>query len=327
MPPVPRPLSLVFLGLAVLVAGCGSSGSSSSPPPEPAPTAKASAFPTAKGKTLDTLRAGLPEGPILAPSTTSSLHVGSNRLGFALFNKDRSQILNAAVALYTTAHDGTNVKGPYVARFESLKVKPQYESKTTANDPTGAKAVYVSTIPIPHSGRTVVTGVARVNGHMVRTSGFELDIPAHPRGAPAVGQKPPMIHTPTVASVSGDASKIDTRIPPATDLLQDDYANVVGKKPVVITFATPLLCQSRVCGPVVDVVEQVRAQTKGDVAFIHQEIYKNNDVNKGFQQQVDAWHLPSEPWTFVLDKSGRITSRFEGAVSAGELQRAVAKVS
>ena len=126
---------------------------------QPAPTAKASAFPTAQGKTLDTLRAGLPEGPILAPSTTSSLHVGSNRLGFALFNKDRSQILNAAVALYTTAHDGTNVKGPYVARFESLKVKSQYESKTTANDPDGAKAVYVSTIPIPHSGRTVVTSI------------------------------------------------------------------------------------------------------------------------------------------------------------------------
>src|SRR6266576_2984050 len=126
-----------------------------------------------------------------------------------------------------------------------------------------------------------------------------------------------MIHTATLASVAGNASKIDTRIPPATDLLQDDYANVVGKKPVVITFATPLLCQSRVCGPVVDVVEQVRGNTKANVAFIHQEIYKDNDVNKGFQSQVDAWGLPSEPWTFVIDKKGRVSTRFEGAFSAG----------
>src|SRR3954452_4577094 len=230
MPPVPRPLALVPLGLAVLAAGCGSSDSGSSPPPQPAPTAKASAFPTAQGKTLDTLRAGLPEGPILAPSTTSSLHVGSNRLGFALFNKDRSQILNAAVALYTTAHDGTNVKGPYVARFESMKVKPQYESKTSANDPTGAKAVYVATVPIPRAGKTVVTGVAQISGRMVRTSGFELDIPAHPSGGPPdVGEKPPLIHTQTLSDVAGNASKISTRIPPATDLLQDDYADVVGK--------------------------------------------------------------------------------------------------
>ena len=325
---MPRRLILVPLGLAALAAGCGSSDSSSSkPPPQPAPTASASVFPSPKGKTLDTLRAGLPEGPILAPSTTSWLEVGSNRLGFALFRKDRSQILNADVALYTTAHDGTDVRGPYVARFESLKVEPQYQSKTTANDPDGAKGVYVATVPIPQAGRRVVTGVARINGHMVRTSGFELDVPAHPEGAPDVGAKPPMIHTPTLASVAGNASKIDTRVPPAEDLLKNDYASVVGKKPVVITFATPLLCQSRVCGPVVDVVEEVRGKTKADVAFIHQEIYKDNNVNKGFQSQVDAWRLPSEPWTFVIDKKGRISTRFEGAFSAGELQRAVAKVT
>ena len=40
-----------------------------------------------------------------------------------------------------------------------------------------------------------------------------------------------------------------------------------------------------------------------------------------------AWHLASEPWTFVIDRSGKISTRFEGAFSPGELQRAVAKVS
>src|SRR3954464_3646764 len=193
MPPVPRPLSLVFLGLAVLVAGCRSSAPRSSPPPEPAPTGKASSFPTAQGKTLDTLRAGLPEGPILAPSTTSSIEKGKKRTGFALFPTDRKQILNAQVALYTTNHDGSGVKGPYVARYESLKVKPQYESKTTANDPTGAKAVYVADVPIPKAGQRVVTGVARVNGRMVRTTGFEISIPKKVTGGPPdVGQSPPI---------------------------------------------------------------------------------------------------------------------------------------
>ena len=36
------------------------------------------------------------------------------------------------------------------------------------------------------------------------------------------------------------------------DTVQDDFADVLGTKPVVIVFATPALCQSRVCGPVVD---------------------------------------------------------------------------
>ena len=61
---------------------------------------------------------------------------------------------------------------------------------------------------------------------------------------------------------------------------------MLGKKPVVITFATPLLCASRVCGPVVDIVEQVKATAPKDVAFIHQEIYKDNQVNKGVRSQV-----------------------------------------
>jgi hypothetical protein len=320
---------LCAAGLTVVAAGCGSSGdSSSNPPPQPPPTAKVSSFPSAEGKTLDSLRAGLPEGPILAPSTTSSIEVGKNRMGFALFTADRKQILNAQVALYTTNHDGSGVKGPYVARYESLKVKPQYESKTTANDPTGAKAVYVADIPIPKAGQRVVTGVARVNGRMVRTTGFEISIPKKVTGGPPdVGQSPPIIHTKTLNDVAGDASKISTRQPPAEDLLKTDYAKAVGKEPIVITFATPLLCQSRVCGPVVDVVEQVRAATKAKVAFIHQEIYNDNDINKGFQTNVKAWNLPTEPWTFVINKKGRVATRFEGAFSPGELERAVAKVS
>ncbi len=323
-----RPLAFAPLALiAVAAAGCGGS-SSDKPPAQPKATASKSAFPAAKGKTVDTLRAGLPEGPILAPSTTSSLEVGRNRVGFALFTPDKKFVTDAAVALYTTRHDGTGVRGPYVARLESLKVKPQFESQTTASDPAAAKSVYVADVPIPRAGKTVVTGVARIGGRMVRTSGFELRIPAHPRGGPPdFGQRPPVIHTPTLSSVAGDARKIDTRVPPAPDLLKADYAKVVGKKPVVITFATPLLCQSRVCGPVVDIVEQARAETSADVAFIHQEIYNDNQVNKGFRPQVVAWHMPTEPWTFVVNKKGRVSARFEGAFSTGELERAIAKVT
>src|SRR3954452_13137368 len=222
MRPVRRSLALAPAALAAVAAGCGGgSGKKDAPPPQPEPTAKVTSFPAAAGKTLDTLRQGLPEGPILAPSTTSSLEKGNNRVGFALFTSDRKVVTNAAVALYTTKHDGTDVRGPYVARFESLKVKPQYESKTTASDPSSARSVYVADVPIPRAGKTVITGVARVNGKMVRTTGFELKIPARVTGGPPdVGQKAPVIDTPTVASVGGDASKIDTRQPPAPDLLK-----------------------------------------------------------------------------------------------------------
>src|SRR5256885_3442991 len=228
-PSVRRTLAFAPLALLALAAsGCGGSGGTDKPPGKPKPTASVNTFPAAKGKTLDSLRAGLPEGPILAPSTTSSLEVGRNRVGFALFTPDKKFVTNAAVALYTTRHDGTGARGPYVARLESLKVKPQFESQTTASDPSSAKSVYVADVPIPRAGKTVITGVARLGGRMVRTSGFELRVPHHPTGGPPhVGQKPPPIPTPPLSSLARDPRQIHTRVPPAPDLLQDDHAKGV----------------------------------------------------------------------------------------------------
>ena len=142
-----------------------------------------------------------------------------------------------------------------------------------------------------------------------------------------MGEKAISVHTPTLASVKGDASKIDTRVPPARDLLEHDLAEVLGKRPVVLMFATPRLCASRTCGPVVDVMEQVKAQTGSGPAFIHVEVYKENNVSKGFLPQLLKWRLPTEPWTFVIDRAGIVRERFEGTLSVAELRRAVAKVA
>jgi hypothetical protein len=321
--------TLAAVGVLVL-AGCGSSTKDpTTPPPAPQPTATAQDFPAAKGKTLETLREGLQKGPILAPTTAASLEVGDNRIAFALRDRANKLLSGAEVALYTTDHDGRNVQGPYLAHSESLEVKPQFESRNTAEDPDPAKSIYVAEVPISKPGKRVITGVARLDGRLVATTGFELPIPAKGlKGRPPeVGDKAIDIHTPTITSVGGDASKISTRVPTADPMLQTDFHDVLGKKPVVLVFATPALCQSRICGPVVDVAMQVQADYGDKATFIQQEIYKDNDVNKGFTDQVADYRLPTEPWIFVIDKDGKISDRFEGAVSVGELERAVAKVT
>ena len=60
-----------------------------------------------------------------------------------------------------------------------------------------------------------------------------------------------------------------------------DYFDVLGKNPIVLLFATPQFCQSRVCGPVVDVAEQVNEEYGDEAEFIHMEIYNDNDPGKG----------------------------------------------
>ena len=95
----------------------------------------------------------------------------------------------------------------------------------------------------------------------------------------------------------------------------------------MLAFATPQLCQTRVCGPVVDVVAEVKNEVGDGVTFIHQEIYANNDINQGFRPQVAKWALPTEPWTFLVGRDGKIAERFEGALSVAELARAVERLS
>ena len=52
----------------------------------------------------------------------------------------------------------------------------------------------------------------------------------------------------------------------------------------------------------------------------------DNDMRRGFRRQVGQWRLPTEPWTFVIDRDGIVVERFEGAFSAEELAAAVRRV-
>ena len=59
------------------------------------------------------------------------------------------------------------------------------------------------------------------------------------------------------------------------------------------------------------------------MAFIHQEVYKDNQVNKGLRPPLDAFHLQTEPWLFTIDKDGRIAARLEGSFGVKEFQQAI----
>ena len=312
------------MGVCLLIAGCGGSGSSDEQAPPPA---RAKDFPAAKGETLQQLLASLGGGPVLAPSG-QEFRTGRHRFGFALFRRDRSQITDASVAVYVARAGGGKAKGPYLARYESLQVGPQFQSRQTATDPNAAKSIYSTVIPFDAPGRWDVLGIARQGGKLVAATLPQAGIVVKDQSKdpiPAVGQRPPRIHTPTVTSVAGNVASIDTRLPPSS-MHDEDFADVLGKKPVVLLFATPQLCQSRVCGPVVDVAEQVKAKSESsDVAFIHMEVFRDNRIDKGIRPQLAAFHLQSEPWLFVFDRSGRVSTRIEGAFSERELDDAIAK--
>jgi hypothetical protein len=74
---------------------------------------------------------------------------------------------------------------------------------------------------------------------------------------------------------------------------------------------------------VVDVAQQVADEYEGKADFIHQEVYVENEPSKGIQPQLKTFGLPTEPWTFLVDRSGVIRDRIEGAYGVSELEEAM----
>jgi hypothetical protein len=346
-----------LLAGAVLAAGCGGDSDSSTATAGTAanrPAPPKSDFPKTEGKTLgEIVKAADSHAELVVSPAALAFSKGKNRYPFGVFHPDRSQLDDAEVALYVarvpqakskgggTAKNGKQKKGamarartealeqpamgPYPAEIESLATKPAYRAQTTTSDPDAATIVYSTDIDFPSDGEWRIAALIKQGNELAATLLPSASVGEFKR-IPKVGQPAPRIHTPTVADAGGDLSKITTRIPPDTQN-RVDYADALGEEPIILLFATPQFCQSRVCGPVVDVAEQVKEQYGDKAAFIHMEIYNDNDPSKGVRSQVRAFHLPSEPWLFAIDRQGIIRAEVEGAFGVDRLTNVVKEVT
>ena len=311
---------------AIGVAACGggdgrgNAGPGAAGPPPSGPVGPAQRFPSATGRTLTQLRRGLGPGPRLA-SSVSALEPGRDRVAFALFDRTRRQIGDTPAALYVASADGREVRGPFHARYEWLKVSPRYRSATVANDPDSAHSIYVAQAEFPRPGTYQVLGVAQLDQRLVAAAPITVSVRTRWK-PPDVGETAPRVHTPTTATVRGLLQTIDTRTPPDS-MHSDDLAEVLGRRPVMLLFATPGLCRSRICGPVADEMSELKGERGGDAAFIHMEVWNANDPRRGQRDQVRAYGLPSEPWLFAIDRRGRVAARIEGAFSRQEARDAL----
>jgi hypothetical protein len=216
------------------------------------------------------------------------------------------------------------VEGPYPARYRSLEVPGAHRSHTVEHDDDAARSIYVADVPFEREGNYEVLGVTQLDQRVVGGTPVKVRV-ERPLAPPAVGDAVPRVHTPTRDEV-GDPSEIDTREPPST-MHEHDLADVLGRRPVMLLFATPRLCRSRICGPVIDVLEEVKADHPEDASFIHMEIWNRNSRDAGQRPQVRAFKLPSEPWLFAIDRRGRVAARIEGAFSAEEAESALRKAT
>ena len=312
------PAVLVAVFLSTLMIACGSSEEAGSERDAPA----AAEFPPAGGRTLEAIASDAGRSDLVVSPAGRVADPGVNRFAFGVFELEGDQVDDADIALYFAEGAGAPARGPFPARVDSLTTPAAFRAQTTANDPGAATSVYVvDNVRIDRSGELRMLALIRRDGGLSATRLPSVVVGQFP-GVPDIGERAPRITTPTVDSVGGDLAQIDTRVPPDS-MHEVDYADALGERPIMLILATPQFCQSRVCGPTVDIAEQVKQESDVDAAFIHMEIFNENDPSKGLRPQVSAFRLPSEPWAFVIDERGIVRERLEGAFGATELQEAL----
>lgn len=173
------------------------------------------------------------------------------------------------------------------------------------------RGIYVADVVLPTEGAwnaLAITGGKRVP--------FAIQVKPQAE-APVTGAAAPNAPSPTTVDPLG-VKPICTRRP-ACPLHDQSLSDVVGTgRPVAALFATPALCQSQYCGPVLDELLKIMPGYRDRVTFVHVEIYRSNR-GVALSPTVEAWGLPSEPWLYGIDGTGTITGRLDGAFGGDEM--------
>ncbi|MFN2590277.1 MAG: TlpA family protein disulfide reductase [Actinomycetota bacterium] len=283
----------------------------------------------ADGPAADTI-AGIATGQVKLSLLVaqSSLIAGGDDFAFGLVTSDGGLLSGGTPEVWVARDRTSPAMGPFRATpFRFRPHEHEHGDEETPHSPL--TSFYVATVTVPQPGKWLFAaaiqgqpgGIGTESLTVVPTSGAQ-----HPVGARA---KP--VETP-VAKTATKAKQICTRKPEPDPLhyISLDDALKSGK-PTVVTFATPLLCESQICGPVVDEVTAAYHEIgKAKANFIHvEEFLPGPDLEPpaaAFENQSPgfrAWGLQTEPWTFVIDTEGVIRARFEGPVVASQIEAAL----
>ena len=271
--------------------------------------------------------------PLEALLTTSELVVGENRLAFGLA-RGGSLVAeaDALVRVYDIRGEDARLVGEAPAPYRRLEVvedgKPVHVhpdgTRHVHDTPTDVRGLYVAQVVFERPGPWGLEVVTRTGGGSIEAARFRVDVLAV-SPTPAPGGAAPRSRNLVARDVS-DVREIDSSEPPDPRLHQVRIADAIAQgRPQVIVFASPRLCTSRVCGPVVDVVRTLIPAYGRRVAFVHQEIWRR-EAPRQFTPTVVEWGLRSEPWIFVVDGTGTVRAKFEGLTTRRELEAAVTQV-
>ena len=268
---------------------------------------------------------GLIRGPVSddglqAIFATPDLGVGRHRVAFAL--QSQTGLIDAPSA---------TVQSFFEPRPEDLDEPVETSLGLFRPFPLVERGLYSTHLTFDRPGEWAIQAtVLGADGNPKRARLF-FDVPESSK-APALGDT-------AIKSVNRTARDVERLSQLTTGSMQDPdlyrltIADAVESgKPTVVVMASPAFCTNAVCGPQVEVLRDLKDEFADSANFIHVDLYDNPDEIQGdldravISPVVREWNLPSAEWSFVIDRDGKVSSRFEGFCTLEELREALVSV-
>jgi hypothetical protein len=250
-----------------------------------------------------------------------------NRFAVGLVTKAGKLVKGAAVHLkfFTIGADGQTgtFRGEGDARYVELNVEGAHLYDRSAGDAASESSVsfYVANTPFDAAGKWgVEISATPAEGGAPAVIQAPLTV-LETSQSPGVGTVPPASNNDTFAT-NADLASLCSRSP-ACPLHDKVIGDVLGKgRPLVVMFSTPAFCTSRFCGPVLEVLLKQLPAYQDRVDFVHVEVWQDFQLQK-HRPAADEWKLPTEPYTFFMDRAGKVVGKFEAVFGQDELTSAL----
>ena len=260
-----------------------------------------------------------PTPDYLTAVLSQDLSVGPQRIAFIVLDPDRERI-EVSQAEITAYYLGDDREAPGERRETAAAVFRPW--------PVGNTGLYSARMNFADAGLWRAEVAITPPGESSRTVPGYFRVSAN-SFTPSIGSDAPPSDTKTVADVASLEEITSSPMPDAA-LYQISVADAVASgKPTMVSFSTPAFCATATCGPQLQVVSELQASHGESANFIHVEIYDNpheilGDLrNAKRADAVTEWGLPSEPWTFIVDRNGKVADKFEAYTGREELEESL----
>lgn len=279
-----------YAGFAGLLAACGQP---TSVPSTADPTAPGSSPTPGADDPVATVAPDAEKVLTLISASFEQLTGEGRPFAFGLVGPNNEPLTGADVDVWVVPAQGGQPAGPYPATFHEVPGQPL--------------GVYLAEVDITEAGPT--SFVAVTSDQRAGADAIQVASPADSQ-LPAPGREAMAVATPTNDDDLGFEQLCTADPPCGMHEVSLDQALEAGR-PIMLTFATPAYCETAVCGPSVEILDEVRTSRDwGETVFIHVEIF--TDGGQTVAEPVTEWGLPSEPWLFAIAADGTIVDRADG---------------